>query len=538
MWGFAESSQFVDVAEFGDLCGYERFEMTWRLPLGRNIQGGSVVAPHVWATLTGGITPSVGSAPTSEFVANPAVVVQNGILFVDALITLTYTNEAGTPGRTATVTIPAGEEGGHEFYFDLEGLDAGFKSIQNIVSSVALPGTLLSVIGSWLRVPRNEAFILLFDEALDLDVAEFNVDVPFEAFEAGWGNDAGKLDNFDALTIDTALFDTVPEEVEDYEEGWRLPLTAGSFTNELRRFAHEDFIDGSVQDVSDFAYSIIAGVNDRVALRWTNGGTFANLLVTLDPGDYSITNYKILCVPGVELIDGETFTIDDEANPAVTFEFDDDGSVVETATLRAVPFTATSTANEVRDAIIAAIDGAPTLNAIVTALPGIGIVRLAAINQPFGAFSKNEAVAAPAFRIQPPIAEELYDKIQLALNIDTGSVDGGGFSADPSPDGLRIRIVTIADSNRAMILLDPGPNSAWPTLGFTPSPATERRLETDNITAALFDAGAEPYEDYENGWRTNEASIFSFTGGDLEAALFDAGAEAFEDFENDWTITL
>lgn len=534
-WGFAESSQFVDVAEFGDLLGYERFELTWRLPLGRNIQAGSVVTPHVWATLANGVTPSIGTAPASEFVASPAVVVQSGVLAVDAVITLIYTNENGSPTRTATVTIPAGESGGHEFYFDLEGLDAGFQSIQNITSSVALPGTVLAVIGSWLRIPLNEESITAFDESLDLDVAEFDIDVPFEAFEAGWSNDAGKLDNFDALLTEAAMFDAVPEPVEDLEEGWRLPKTTGLFTNEERRFGHEPFLDGSIQSLADDAYSITAGANDVIALRWKNGGTFANLLVTLAAGEYSLIANKILCVPGAALVDGETFTIDDGVNPLVTFEFDDNASVVETATLRAVNFTAAATTNDVRDAIVAAVAGAPALNAAAVTIPGIGIVRLESTTD--GELDLTETVADVAFRTQPTIVQELHAKIDAALTVDTGSVDSPDFSSFSTPDN-RIRLQTTAAGNFPMELLDPGANSAWSTLGFTPVVTTERRAEADNLTAALFDTGVQPVEDMENGWRSNENSIFAFTGGDLEAALFDSGVEAFEDFENDWVLTL
>jgi hypothetical protein len=46
----------------------------------------------------------------------------------------------------------------------------------------------------------------------------------------------------------------------------------------------------------------------------------------------------------------------------VTFEFDDDASVVETATLRAVSYVGTEDASEIRDLIVAAISGAPTLD--------------------------------------------------------------------------------------------------------------------------------------------------------------------------------
>lgn len=59
--------------------------------------------------------------------------------------------------------------------------------------------------------------------------------------------------------------------------------------------------------------------------------------------------------------DTDTVVIDDGTNPAVTFVYDDDGSVVETATTRAVNHTGTETAAQMRDLLIAAINSAPTL---------------------------------------------------------------------------------------------------------------------------------------------------------------------------------
>ncbi len=50
--------------------------------------------------------------------------------------------------------------------------------------------------------------------------------------------------------------------------------------------------------------------------------------------------------------------------------------------------------------------------------------------------------------------------------------------------------------------------------------------------AGLFDT--EPREDFEEGWRSNEHYAWSWGGVTAAAALFDAGAQAVEDFENDW----
>lgn len=77
----------------------------------------------------------------------------------------------------------------------------------------------------------------------------------------------------------------------------------------------------------------------------------------------------------VVVLDTETFVLDDGVNPAVTFEFDDDSSVSETNTLRAVDITTAADDDDVRDAIITAVTGAPAL--LMTATNGgAGIVTL------------------------------------------------------------------------------------------------------------------------------------------------------------------
>jgi hypothetical protein len=87
----------------------------------------------------------------------------------------------------------------------------------------------------------------------------------------------------------------------------------------------------------------------------------------------------IRVVSGAFLVDGETFTLDDGLNPAVTFEFDDDASVVSSATLRPVAFTAGDSEQTIRDAIISAIAGAPALdiNASVLDAQNVGLVNTA-----------------------------------------------------------------------------------------------------------------------------------------------------------------
>lgn len=100
-------------------------------------------------------------------------------------------------------------------------------------------------------------------------------------------------------------------------------------------------------------------------------------------GGQVVTNYSIVGAPfagrpaagslrvvsGAFLVDGQHFVLSDGVNPAVTFEFDDNGSVVQTPTLRAVNYAAGDGEATVRAAVIAAIAAAPSLAVTATADP-------------------------------------------------------------------------------------------------------------------------------------------------------------------------
>jgi hypothetical protein len=106
---------------------------------------------------------------------------------------------------------------------------------------------------------------------------------------------------------------------------------------------------------------------------------------------------QITTAQGVNISDGETFSIDDGVNPIVGFEFDNNSSVVETPTLRAVPFTISDTPLQVRDSMIAAINSAPTLNAFAAPVLNRAIVALE--NDVGGTLSVGEAVAHGDFTV-------------------------------------------------------------------------------------------------------------------------------------------
>ena len=58
--------------------------------------------------------------------------------------------------------------------------------------------------------------------------------------------------------------------------------------------------------------------------------------------------------------------------------------------------------------------------------------------------------------------------------------------------------------------------------------------EWANVASAAGVFDGEPREDFENQWRSNETYAWSWVSLSSSAALFDAGAQAVEDFENAW----
>jgi hypothetical protein len=90
----------------------------------------------------------------------------------------------------------------------------------------------------------------------------------------------------------------------------------------------------------------------------------------------------------VAYTDGQTFDLDDGVNPATVFEFDVDGGGVGGGNV-AIDISADVTAEDVRDAIVAAINGAASLD--ITASPD-GFTKAKLLNDAVGA-SGNIAIA-------------------------------------------------------------------------------------------------------------------------------------------------
>lgn len=108
-------------------------------------------------------------------------------------------------------------------------------------------------------------------------------------------------------------------------------------------------------------------------------------------------------------LDGQQFVLNDGVNPAVTFEFDDDASVVQTPTLRAITHDGTETEQEIRDLVIAAITAAPTLAITPSALDASTVALL------------NDAVGAAGNQV---ITETVTDPVFVVSGM-SGGVNAG-----------------------------------------------------------------------------------------------------------------
>jgi hypothetical protein len=132
-------------------------------------------------------------------------------------------------------------------------------------------------------------------------------------------------------------------QIEHVQLGSNTPLSVSTFGNKVIVNLATDGTGAIISDVAD----VLAAVR---------GDAFTSTRVAITArGLITVTS-------GAGVTDGQTITIDDGVNPAVVFEFDDNGSVVETPTLRGVIFSGIDTEDQIRDALIAAINTAPTLN--------------------------------------------------------------------------------------------------------------------------------------------------------------------------------
>jgi len=165
-------------------------------------------------------------------------------------------------------------------------------------------------------------------------------------------------------------------------------------------------------------------------------------------------------------VDTDGFVLDDGVNPAVTFTFDDDASVVETATLRAIAHNGTQAASQMRTLIVTAINAAPTL--AITASPGISNSVIDLVNDATGVAGNvaiTETVADVTFTVTG-MAGGVNDTpatataIQVARAITNNLVGGVAYEV-----GGKVQIESLVVGANSLIEVTGG--SANTVLGYT-----------------------------------------------------------------------
>lgn len=139
---------------------------------------------------------------------------------------------------------------------------------------------------------------------------------------------------------------------------------------------------------------------------------------------------RITAVAGASLVDAETFVLNDGVNAAVTFEFDDNASVVQTATLRAVVFAGGDTAATVAATIIAAINAAPALNINASSGGGAIVELLNTTAGTAGNQTITETVVAAGFVVVGMSGGTADSGFRIyARSLSGAATDGDSFEA-------------------------------------------------------------------------------------------------------------
>jgi len=153
----------------------------------------------------------------------------------------------------------------------------------------------------------------------------------------------------------------------------------------------------------------------------------------------------ITCVSGVGFNDGETFVLNDGASPAVTFEFDNNGSVIPTPTLRPINYTGLETAAQMMTLCIIAINTAPALT--ITASTGSGSTLDLVNDTPglAGNITITDTVANPSFTHHGMYGgsayagNKIYGRMQGGAAVEPNSVESA-FRSVKSSDPLSLSV--------------------------------------------------------------------------------------------------
>ena len=141
---------------------------------------------------------------------------------------------------------------------------------------------------------------------------------------------------------------------------------------------------------------------------------------------------------GVQLVDTETFILNDGANPAVTFEFDDNVSVVESNTLRRVVLAATDDSDAIAAAMLAAVNGAPVLT-ISGVVSTVGVAATGTLTTNAG----GSVVDGDTFTIDDGVnTPVVFEFDSNASVVESATLRQVVFAGGDSADVIRDTIIT------------------------------------------------------------------------------------------------
>ena len=380
---------------------------------------------------------------------------------------------------------------------DIESEDAA-----PVVGNAFAIDTIANPVSGWsAKAAKNtlnqEPFALADGQTLLVEIDEGAIQVVTFS-----GGDFGDIANATALEVaDAITADLSNAEAEDAGGFVRLTSDkegsgssvriAGGTSAEALGFTREKF-RGFNPDVSA---KVICANNEPYALvdaedlfvKVNQGAsqtiTFVDDLFATASSGSLITIAAVLHAVGV---DTDTFVLNDGANPAVTFIFDDDASVVENATTRAVNHNGTQSADQMRDIIIDAITNAPTLD-ITASSGGPGVVTL--VNDATGTAGNQlitETVSDAGFQASGMSGGTnttigSASAISVAKAINTQLLDAVAYEV-----GGKVQIEGLTAGINSFVEVTGG--SANPELGFTESEEIQgesgdallgRNVETD-----------------------------------------------------------
>ncbi len=178
----------------------------------------------------------------------------------------------------------------------------------------------------------------------------------------------------------------------------------------------------------------------QLRLTSTTTGTASIVQVVAQDTGGTPASGSIIAIAKASLVDGETFTLDDGVNPAVTFEFDDDASVA--AGNIAVDISTDTSAIEVADRMVRVINQQTNLD--LTGFNGGGTVALVTLINDTDGTQGNvttwaESVTDAGFVVTQPLGGTSLNLLGVTVATVTG--------LDPTPNQSPMKLKQMGDTS-------------------------------------------------------------------------------------------